>query len=515
MTDAGTELRERIERLEVLPTTVAVALRCIELGKDPDADIDQYAELIETDAALSSKVLAVTNSSWFGVRRKAVTVKQAVGLLGTASMRALAVSNCLAGLHTAWRLEADDARAYWEASLCKAIAARLVAQATARARADEAFTMGLFQDIGIGLFAAVAGAEYSVRLRSGRAGVEQQLADETERFGLDHADAGRLIGERLGLPEPYLSAIGFHHHRPRLNAAAGDEAVATAGHLAALLPHDIRGWHADAMIPVDELLRRELSAWWPGAAAFVAEVQRHLRELIGMFSLGAAEAPSLTELIQQACIENVRNTAQLIAEKHALQQQTRTLGGTVQALRAEQQSAAERAAHDPLTGLLTRDAFLERGRQTLRQAGQTPGSATVAVFDIDGLQRVNLRHGHACGDAVLQTLGQRLRGALRRNDIAGRWGGDEFVVLMLGLPQDNALPAAERIQAALHREPVAGREGRVTVGVSGGVYWTADAGAIDLQGLVQAADEALYQAKVLYEHGLVLATAATPPGPCD
>lgn len=77
------------------------------------------------------------------------------------------------------------------------------------------------------------------------------------------------------------------------------------------------------------------------------------------------------------------------------------------------------------------------------------------------------------------------------------------------------LPAAERIQAALHREPVAGRAGRVTVAVSGGVYWTADAGALDLQGLVQAADEAMCHAKILYEHGLLLARTPPPNGQYD
>lgn len=509
MTDAPTELRDRIERLEVLPTTVSVALRCIALGQDPEANIDQYADLIQTDAALSGKILAVTNSSWFGLQRKAVTVKQAVGLLGMASVRALAVSHCLAGLHNTWRLEPDDTRAYWEASLCKAIAARLVAQATARPRADEAFTMGLFQDIGIGLLVAIAGPPYAQTLRTGRGDLERQLADELERFGVDHAGAGRLIGERLALPEPYLSAIGFHHHRPRLKAAAGDDGVATAVHAAALLPHDIRGWHADAMLPLDELLKQELSAWWSGAGVFVSEVQRHLGELIALFSLGAAEAPALTELIQQACVENVRNTAQLVQAKHALEQQTQELGGTVQTLRAEQRAATDRAAHDPLTNLLTREAFLERGRALLRQAAQGRHPAIVVLFDINGLQRLNLRHGHACGDAVLQALAQRLRVALRRDDLAGRWGGDEVVVVMQGLPERDARPAAERLQAALQSEPVVWRTSRVPVHVSGGVHWTADAGELDLQGLIQAADQALYQAKILYEHGLVLTTAST------
>jgi len=498
------EVQRRIDELEVLPATLTVAMRCIELSKNRDAGIEDYAQLIQTDPALSSKILAVTNSSFFAVRHKATTIKQAVGLLGTECVRALVVSYCLAGLHNAWRLDPEDARAYWEASLCKAVAARLVAQVGAAPHADEAFTAGLFQDIGLGLFVALGGAEYGRLLCRSDLSAADLVCHEKARFGLDHAEAGNLIAERLGLPEPYPSAIRLHHRRGELRMALPDADLSSAVYVAALLPHDIRAWDADSMLPLDELLRREFSARWSDVAGFVRDVQTRLEELVGMLSLGTVQAPSLVELIQQACVENVRSTASLALYAHAFKQRSEELSGAVETLTGQQRAAVEQAARDPLTGLLNRDAFLKRGADLLARAAGTP--VAVAVFDVDDLHRINEQHGHQCGDVVLQACARHLRQSVPSGALVGRWGGDELVVLLVGLSAGKTLATARRFRQALSQNVVMWRGEAVGVMTSAGLRWTARAQGVDLAALIEAADQAMYQARVLYDRPLGMAT---------
>ena len=126
-TDNATELstnreryiRGKIDQVSYMPTSVSVAMRFIELGKDPDAGPDEYSRVIQSDASLSSKLLALANSAWFGVRNEVTQISKAVSLLGLANVRAVSISYCVTGLHHELNLGADVTHTYWEAALCK------------------------------------------------------------------------------------------------------------------------------------------------------------------------------------------------------------------------------------------------------------------------------------------------------------------------------------------------------------------------------------------------------------
>ncbi|MGE0479537.1 MAG: HDOD domain-containing protein, partial [Phycisphaerae bacterium] len=190
-------LQRRFDTLEVLPASFAAAMSVLALARRDDAEIDDYAKIIGSDPALSSKLLAFTNSSWFAIQRRITTVKHAVGMVGVANVRALSVSYALAGLHSALRLNPDDARAYWESTLCKAAAARVLADELLPERADDAYTLALFQDIAVSLFAAVAPNDYPQLYQHRNLPVADQLAAETTLFGADHAAWGARLGEKL------------------------------------------------------------------------------------------------------------------------------------------------------------------------------------------------------------------------------------------------------------------------------------------------------------------------------
>ena len=489
-------VQRHIERLGALPIQPVVVLRLIELGRNPQAEVRDYVQIIQADTSLSSRLLGLTNSAWFGLSRKVTTIKLAVPLLGIRKVRALAVSYCLTGLHSTLKLDPDDSRAFWEAALCKAVAAKLLVESVNPKRADEAFTMGLFQDIGVGIFAAAAGKPYTEQLQRSDFAMADQLAYEESEFGMPHSACGKLLGEKLDLPEPYLSAIASHHDEKQLENVLSDVTLARAVFTASLFPHDMRSWKPNDIAALGTLLTQHFSAKWPTPQAFIEDVEAQFRPLVNMLCEGEKEAPSLTELIEQVSAENARMTTDLVGQMSSLAVQTLDLTRTVDALSVERTAAEHRATHDTLTGLFNREGFLQQAREILERASVAEHAIAMVIFDLDRFKEVNDTHGHRCGDTLLQTVARRLRTAVRENELVCRWGGDEIVVFLEGLQAREAVGAALRFKKAVERSPVAWRNKQLTVSMTGGVRWIE---RIDdpssLTDILEEADQALYQAK--------------------
>ena len=125
--------------------------------------------------------------------------------------------------------------------------------------------------------------------------------------------------------------------------------------------------------------------------------------------------------------------------------------------------------------------------------GRAPG---VVLLDLDRFKTVNDTHGHPAGDAVLIDVGRRLRRSIRAYDTVGRWGGEEFCVILPGLESEDELHrAAENLRAAISAAPL-GAGPELLLGVTssaGGAL--AQPGLWSVEGLIDAADRALYSAK--------------------
>ena len=154
---------------------------------------------------------------------------------------------------------------------------------------------------------------------------------------------------------------------------------------------------------------------------------------------------------------------------------------------------ARQAARDSLTGMLNRGSFLvEFERELARVRGGTVLS--VAMFDLDHFKRLNDTHGHPAGDEVLRSVAASMLASIRQPDILGRYGGEEFALLMPDTDADMAMRVAERIRAAVQMNGVEWNGQRLSITVSGGVAAFASHGA-GADALIAAADAALYEAK--------------------
>lgn len=176
-------------------------------------------------------------------------------------------------------------------------------------------------------------------------------------------------------------------------------------------------------------------------------------------------------------------SAQDITERHRVEQELRELTALL----------TERAVRDPLTGLANRGLLEERLRTALARDARSGQSSGVLFLDLDGFKAINDAHGHAVGDAVLRTVGQRLTTAVRPSDTVARLGGDEFVVLVEDTGSDSLKRLAQRLRDAVAAAMTIGAL-EVTVGVSvGAALAVRGAGAVG--DLLAAADLRMYQHK--------------------
>lgn len=150
------------------------------------------------------------------------------------------------------------------------------------------------------------------------------------------------------------------------------------------------------------------------------------------------------------------------------------------------------AQTDALTGVLSRRAFFERALSEWSRGKRHTQGTALLMLDLDHFKHVNDTYGHAVGDAVLVHFSRTVQQALRQHDLFGRYGGEEFIVLLPQTPIDDARRTAERLRGAVAGASLP--DGVPAVTISVGVGWSVDC-LQPLDEMLQVADKALYRAK--------------------
>jgi diguanylate cyclase (GGDEF)-like protein len=160
----------------------------------------------------------------------------------------------------------------------------------------------------------------------------------------------------------------------------------------------------------------------------------------------------------------------------------------------ESQKLEEAAMRDPLTEVLNRGAIMQALRHAVKAIGETHAPVGVILADIDNFKQVNDSLGHAAGDRALKEFIRRLKSGLRHGDQLGRYGGEEFLIVMIDAAPDDAGKAAERLRDLVAATPFdLGGEAR-SITASFGVAVAVSGNALPEE-LIAAADRALYRAK--------------------
>jgi two-component system, cell cycle response regulator len=178
---------------------------------------------------------------------------------------------------------------------------------------------------------------------------------------------------------------------------------------------------------------------------------------------------------------------------------------------AAREALRDQATTDPLTGLPNRRTLVETLDRELERSRRVEAACAVVFVDLDHFKRVNDTHGHAAGDAVLREAASAMRATLRPYDVVGRFGGEEFVVVLPGCDAAGAQAAAERLRVSIAATAVAVGETTLRVTCSLGVAVGGAHSEGDREALLAAADAALYEAKKSGRNRVVM--AASDPRP--
>ena len=149
---------------------------------------------------------------------------------------------------------------------------------------------------------------------------------------------------------------------------------------------------------------------------------------------------------------------------------------------------------DSLTGTLNRRAFMQQYERELSRCIRNKTGLALALFDLDNFKLINDTHGHAIGDEVLCRAVDTLRSKLRAHDVLGRYGGEEFALLLPGADKAAAMLAVERARQAVGERPLEAGPLSIPITVSAGVAAYGVDGS-DWESLLSGADKALYEAK--------------------
>jgi diguanylate cyclase (GGDEF)-like protein len=267
---------------------------------------------------------------------------------------------------------------------------------------------------------------------------------------------------------------------------------------------EIRIAYRAAGDPTPKATSRPLS---DGLAAWIVREKRPLR--IDDASAGERSLPFRPHMVNKE-VRSVLAVPLLVGERvvGVLSLQSRRSRAydehqlSVLATIAQQAAVAVENAHhytlatiDSLTGLHLRDYFFRRFEEEYTRVKRYAGAFSILMLDLDGFKEINDRHGHLAGDRYLRALGAAVRIRMRGADLACRYGGDEFCILLPETDLAGARPIAERLRQALARLVVDVEEAslRTTVSIGIASYPQHDTG--EIKGLLLRADQALYQAK--------------------
>lgn len=167
-----------------------------------------------------------------------------------------------------------------------------------------------------------------------------------------------------------------------------------------------------------------------------------------------------------------------------------------------------KATHDSLTGLKNREEILGVLDRELARVRRDGGCFTIIMADLDHFKKVNDSYGHLAGDAVLRIAAQRMLALMRPYDAIGRYGGEEFLIVLTECCGNCARTFAERLRKSIGNEPMDTPDGMLTVTISLGLAPSLLAGSEGTGTLLKAADTALYRAKALGRNRVAAATEA-------
>ena len=616
----------KIEQLRIsgqLPSPKGVALAIMEISQREDATLDEVARVVQTDPALSGRLLRLANAAAHGATnngRVVASINEAVMRLGMATMRQLAMGFSLVDQYPQGPCKSFDYPGFWSHSLFMAVASQELGRVVRVGTPDELFACGLLAQIGRLALVTVYPADYAAILEQQQDSGVALLELERERLGVDHTEFTAAIMADCGIPKALVEPVNYHEapetsgfaegSRPyqlahlffqarrmadlglaseterhgkiselmRLGGKIGLD-VEALGEVFGRVVQQWREWSELLKVPASHLPSFSAMASAPvprpeqepkstckrvllvedepttrimtegvlrqllGCTVYTAENGKDALALAlevmpqivitdwlmpvmdGLEFCRALRATDWGQSMYVIMLTGVETEEKIIEAFEAGVDDYLTKPMNIRALNARmraalhyvklleawehdraqlKQFAAELAISnrrfehaamtDLLTGLPNRRAGMEALAKAWSASQRAAQPVAALMIDVDRFKSINDRYGHAVGDVVLQEVAKGIQAAARKDDSVSRLGGEEFLLVCHNADPRTALMAAERLRKMVKVLKINIGGVAIQTSVSIGVA-NRETGMEDADGMVRAADKALYAAK--------------------
>jgi diguanylate cyclase (GGDEF)-like protein len=480
-----------------IPTLPSGIFLIVRAAGDPDVSLQKLSGLISREPSFTIQLLRIANSALFSPDKEVKTIKQATVKLGARSIRNLAVAQAVRSATSGLDLGDFDGNQYWEDSLRRAVACRILAETAGYEDPVEAFTVGLIQDIGV-LFLAFLYPERSSALQEIRnlPGL-RRLEEEKRICGGNHTQMFFDLAQTWNFPDDLMEACVHHHDRQSTTKIRRTQRLIHLAHAADSVADLFQTKAAGSSVRYAKSVLEQLpKRKGLDLESLIAQIREEMKHAASELQIHIGKQPTYEELISQANVsllyindhyeQMTQQLQQLLAEKEELTRQLQNANAKLKRL----------ASTDPLTGVANRRRFSEALEETLAVSKRNGAPISLIMLDIDHFKKVNDTYGHATGDKVLKAVCERMEANVRPQDVVGRLGGEEFAVLLPDTPPDIGQIVAERLRRSLEISPVHTDQGAIRFTASfGGISVAQGAKIPDADEFLNIADKCLYASK--------------------
>jgi HD-like signal output (HDOD) protein/GGDEF domain-containing protein len=488
---------ERVLTSDNLPSLPEVAVKVIQLAKQPEPDMKELINTIRSDGAIAGRILKFANSALFGVRRKPSSIEAAVPMLGTTMVRTLVLGFSLSKMEA----DSDSLRPWyqklWRDSLVQASAAEFIAERNPSIDAPTWFLAGLLQDIGRLAMLSYYGNDYAVKVLSvmdDRSVVEREF----DHVGFTHVDVSTGLCKRWNLDESIIEAIATHHH-PIEKAVTADchtETSLAAGLLTASRCCEyldrVSRKLTSARHEVEKLLILEFGFRPDEIFRMLADVDDRLNELATGFSIDIGNPPSREALLEraQAALVDIAMRSHIARITAGRSSGTPEVVDTwshtePEGLDDQDTDISEHTWFDSTTGTYSEGFLLEALPEELRRGHSTDASTAFVVVSLDQADELL-----SAAPGVMGKVAEAVQQCVRPTDSVIRYGASSLIVLLPGLNIDILTRIAMYVCEEIQKLKVKGSpDGHVSAHVAGMVHLPSGRKPVDTKVVLKEIDK--------------------------
>ena len=462
-----------------LPSLPAIAMQVLEVTRSPRAPLSDYARVIERDPGLTARLIAAANSvHYLRSAHPAQTSLEATQRLGLDATLATVLSFTL----FPWPPTENAALQTWRRAIVAAVVASKLAHQLCPEQVGNAFTLALLQDIGIFAILTTYPDEAEALYAESKVSHAQLVNAERRHFGSDHTLIGAWLAAKWGLPSSIVHAIDQSH-----DGFLTDDMATLCLRLSGSIAD---AWLSPEPSTTLAMLLRQLAVTETLPTNVIEALFHHLSEQIDL----------LTDILDLTVPAPVNSQTLLADAQQLLYQHSLTLTARLDAqqqqldtLQLHNSALEERSRIDPLTQLANR-AWLEQQLQERFALCNEQGRTMSVVFiDLDHFKVLNDQYGHQTGDLILERFGKILASLTRSGDLAGRYGGEEFLIILPDETAQTARQLAERIALYLNEQPMLEIDQEALyITASMGIACLSNGNFSNERELIDAADQSMY-----------------------